>query len=284
MAFPAYLLAASAPTDIIGQYIPKIDPFIAMLFVLIFLLLLFFIIAAAIFAFAVKKNWIIIRYPYPVLLFKPSGNSVIPFLDAAALIQTEKGQLKFRLRTARFDIKIPDREYIYPGNWLFGYSGSFREFIPMKLNLIAYKRSPEPQRLKRIQAIADPAARQKAMDDYMMELREMEQQYKPHVDTGIINSLIMEGNAINRELPRKMEWLPYLALGVSAMVIIVVFMLFTASAMKDADSQIQRAVADGKMADAMKEMADVLNQTRQTNERLGTFLNGTIRTTNVPPK
>ena len=270
--------------DMLAQFIPKVDPWIVLLVAFIFLFLLFFLIVGALFAYAVKRNWIILKYPYRILMLKPSGNSVAPFVDAGAMIKDEKNRMKMHLKTAGFNIKIPDREFFYNGNWLFGYSASFNEFIPMKMNLIGFRGAPDLRRLKEISTIPNEVDRQKAMNAYTEELRMMNVQFKPHVDSGIMNSLVTEGSAINRELPKKLDWLPYVALGLSALLIIVVFMLWTAGAMKDFEAQTARAHADEVMANSMSHMADVMNSTTQVNNKLSDILNATTRTTYAVPK
>jgi len=266
----------AAPTDIIGNLIPKIDPMVAFAVVLGILFLLFLLVSGVVFLILVKKNWIVLSYPYKVNLYKPSGNSIQHFMDKAAPIKNEQGKIMFKLQQAGFDIEIPDREYILPGNELNGWSSTMREFIPIKPNFVGFKKSPDPRVIEKIMLVKDEKLRNQYLKDYDAKLQTMEMQWRPKVDNATINSTIENTANIVKNTPMKLDWLVWVGVGAAIMVIIVTFMISVMMQMKNADEAIKGYEVGAANAAAMSKMADVMNQTNAINAQLAQILNRSV--------
>lgn len=262
--------------DILGSLIPKIDPMVAFAILLGVLFLLFLIVAGVVFLILVKKNWIVLSWPYKVNLFKPSGNHVLHFVDKAAPVKNEQGKIMFKLQQAGFDIEIPDREYIMPGNELYGWSGTMREFIALKMNFVAFKKSPDTQVINKIMLCKDEKLRNKLLADYEAKLKTMELQWRPKVDNATINSTIENTANIVKNTPMKLDWLVWVGVGAAIMVIIVTFMIATMMLMKNSDEVIKGYEVGNAQAASLSKMADVMNQTNIINAQLANILNRSV--------
>jgi len=266
--------------DLLGNLIPKIDPMIAFAVVLGILFLLFLIVSAIVFLILVKKNWIVLSWPYTVHLYKPSGNTVVHFIDHAAIIREESGKIMFRLQKAGFDFEIPNREFINSGNELYGWSSTMREFIPMKMNFVGFKKSPDPRVINKIMECKDIATRERLLAEYDTKLRTMELQWKPVVDNATLNSTIENTANIVKNTPMKLDWLVWVGVGAAIMIIIVTFMISVMMQMKNADQTIKSLEVDAAQASALSAMASTLNQTNQINLQLVYVLNRSV--INIP--
>jgi hypothetical protein len=269
-------LPTAAPTDIIGNLIPKIDPMVAFAVLLGILFLLFLLVGGVVFLILVKKNWIVLSWPYKVHIFKPSGNSVLHFTDKAAPVKNEQGKIMFKLQQAGFDIEVPEREYIQVGNELYGWSSTMREFIPIKPNFVGFKKSPDPMVIDKIMKVKDEKLRNQYLEDYNSKLRMMELNWQPKVDNATINSTIENTANIVKNTPMKLDWLVWVGVGAAIMVIIVTFMISTMMQMKNADEAIKGFEVGNSQAAALSKMADVMNQTNQVNAQLATILNRSV--------
>lgn len=268
--------AASVSPDILTQFLPKIDPMLAFAVVLGILFLLFIIVSAVVFLILVKKNWIVLNWPYRVFIFKPSGTTILRFEDKAAPIKTDNGKIMFKLKKAGFDIEIPDREYILPGNELNGWSSTMREFIPIKPNFVGFKKSPDPRVIEKIMLIKDEKMRNKYLADYDSKLKTMEMQWQPKVDNATINSVIENTANIVKNTPMKLDWLVWVGVGAAIMVIIVTFMISVMMQMKNSDEVVKGYEVGKAQADALAKMADTMNQTNTINAQLANILNRSV--------
>lgn len=268
------------PTDVIANLIPKIDPVLAFAVVLGILFLLFIIVSAVVFLILVKKNWIVLSWPYKVNIYKPSGNTVLHFVDSAAPIKNDQGKILFKLKQAGFDIDIPDREYILPGNELNGWSSTMREFIPIKPTFVGYKKAPDAEVMRKIMDVKDEAKREQLLKDYDQKLKGMELNWKPKVDNATINSTIENTANIVKNTPMKLDWLVWVGVGAAIMVIIVTFMISVMMQMKNADETMKSLDVDKAQAQALSAMASTLNQTNQINLQLANILNRSVM--NIP--
>jgi hypothetical protein len=260
--------APSVGLDAIGNMIPKVDAGLAFAIVLGILFLLLLLVGGVIFLFAVKKNWIVLNWPYNVTIFKPSGNDVLEFQDKAALVKDEKTKIMFRLKTGGFEFEIPDREFIRPGNKMYGWSSTMREFVPMKLLFEGYKMKPDPLVLARINACKDAGKRAELLDEYNEKLRRMQVNFKPVVDTATINSTVENTANIVKNTPLKSDWLNYLGLGIAVMIVIVTFMIAAMSDMKRADENIKGLEIQAAQAQALSYSASVMNESTQVNRKM----------------
>ena len=113
----------------------------------------FLLVAALVgaFMFAVKKNWIILKWPIKVILLKPSGNAMQVFLDAAAIVSPDEGQVKWKLRSNGALFDPPGRDYLLPGDVIFAWSSNFRDIIPLHSNIVGYHGQADPARMKAIE-------------------------------------------------------------------------------------------------------------------------------------
>ena len=269
--------AASAnPADMIGNLIPQIDPMVAFAVVLGVLFLLFLLVGGVVFLILVKKNWIVLSWPYKVHIYKPSGNTVMHFVDKAAPITNEQGKIMFKLSQAGFDIEIPDREYICAGNELYGWSSTMREFIPMKMNFVGYRKSPDPSVIAKIMLCKDEKLRNQYLADYDSKLKTMELQWRPKVNNATINSTIENTANIVKNTPMKLDWLVWVGVGAAIMIIIVTFMISVMMQMKNADEAIKGFEVGNAQAASLSKMADVMNQTNQINAQLAQILNRSV--------
>lgn len=271
-------MADGISVDVIGNLIPKIDPMVAFAIVLGILFLLFIIVTAIVFLILVKKNWLILSWPYKANIYKPSGNTVLHFLDKATIIREDNGKIMFRLQKAGFDFEIPNREFIHPGNELYGWSSTMREFIPMKMNFVGFRKSPDPRVINKIMEVQDVKTRERLLAEYDSKLKTMEQQWKPVVDNATLNSTIENTANIVKNTPMKLDWLVWVGVGAAIMIIIVTFMISVMMQMKNADESIKAMEVDAAQAQALNRMASVLNETNQINEKLGNIFGRTVAT------
>jgi hypothetical protein len=270
-------LPTAAPTDIIGNLMPKIDPMMAFAVVLGILFLLFLLVSGVVFLILVKKNWIVLSWPYKVNLYKPSGGGKpLHFVDKAAIIKEESGKIVFKLAQAGFTFEIPNREFIQPGNEVDGWSSTMREFIPIQRNFVGFKRSADPRVIDAIMKCKDLKERDNLLAEYDVKLRHMELQWKPVVDNATINSTIENTAYIIKNTPMKLDWLVWVGVGAAIMIIIVTFMISTMMQMKNADEAIKGFEVGNSQAAALSKMADVMNQTNSVNMQLANILNRSV--------
>jgi hypothetical protein len=250
---------------------------IAFAVVLGILFLLLLLVGGVVFLILVKKNWIVLNWPYKVNLYKPSGGGKpLHFVDKAAIIKEESGKIMFKLQQAGFSFEIPNREFIQPGNEIDGWSSTMREFIPIQRNFVGFKKSPDPRVLEAINKCQDMKERARLMDEYQSKLATMELQWKPVVDNATVNSTIENTAYIIKNTPMKMDWLVWVGVGAAIMIIIVTFMISIMMQMKNADEAIKGFEVGQAQANALSTMASTLNQTNQINLQLVQVMNKTV--------
>jgi hypothetical protein len=267
--------------DILANLLPKIDPMLAFAILLGVLFLLFLLVSGVVLLILVKKNWIILSWPYKVNLYKPSGGGKpLHFVDQAAIIKEESGKIMFRLKQAGFTFEIPNREFIQPGNEVDGWSSTMREFIPIQRNFVGFRKSADPRVISSIMKCEDLKERERLLAEYDSKLRTMELQWKPVVDDATVNSTIENTAYIVKNTPMKLDWLVWVGVGAAIMIIIVTFMISVMMQMKNSDETIKGYEVGKAQAEALSRMADTLNQTNQMNAQLLQIYNRTL--VNVP--
>lgn len=120
--------------------------------VILFLIFLFIVGIAALIFIATKKNWLIWKWQFGIIFLKPSGSTFRPFIDKAAIIH-EGSATRWKFKDAKFNITPPGREYVMPGDWVFFWSGSYREAIPLLPSVAGFMGQATPQRKEKL--IAD---------------------------------------------------------------------------------------------------------------------------------
>lgn len=267
--------------DILANLLPKIDPMLAFAILLGVLFLLFLLVSGVVFLILVKKNWIILSWPYKVNLYKPSGGGKpLHFVDQAAIIKEESGKIMFKLKQAGFTFEIPNREFIQPGNEVDGWSSTMREFIPIQRNFVGFRKSADPRVIASIMKCEDLKERERLLAEYDSKLRTMELQWKPVVDNATVNSTIENTAYIVKNTPMKLDWLVWVGVGAAIMIIIVTFMISVMMQMKNSDEAIKGYEVGKAQAEALNNMANTLNQTNQMNAQLLQIYNRTL--VNVP--
>lgn len=279
---------SSMDTSSIGTY--------AFLGVILFLLGLLVLGGLALFFIALKKNWIIMKWPITVVLLKPSGDSVQPFLDKAAII-TEGREEKWKLKVGKFSFTPPNRKYITPGNWLFAWSSTYREIIPLEMSVFGFMKNADPKEVQalmgqikelddKMQAIIDnpnqfeqlatlsPQAKSKAIDEIKAQIEAKKQTLytafetqqktyqmalKPRVDTGIMNSMFAEGEKTIRQHKINDNLMIYAGLILTLIIVVVSLMLSAAQGMSYADAMKENSKAVQANAGAISMLVQQMN-------------------------
>lgn len=275
-------------TNSIGTY--------AFLGVILFLLGIAVLGGLALFFIALKKNWIIMKWPINVVLLKPSGDSVQPFLDKAAII-TEGHEERWKLKTGKFTFTPPNRKYITPGNWLFAWSSTYREIIPLEMSVFGFMKNADPKEVEavmgqikqldeRMQAIIDnpdqfeqfaslaPQQKAKAIEEIKAQIEAKKQEIyagfekqqkvyqmalKPRVDTGIMNSMFAEGEKTIRQHKINDNLMIYAGLILTLIIVVVSLMLSAAQGMSYADGQKETAKSIQANAAAISMLVQQMN-------------------------
>jgi len=268
----------------------------AFLGVILFLLVIGIGGALLLFFIALKKNWIILKWPITVVLLKPSGDSVQPFMDKAAII-TDGNEERWKLKIGKFMFTPPNRKYITPGNWLFAWSSTYREIIPLEMSVFGFMKNADPKEVQALmgqikelddkeQAIIDnpdkfeqlasltPAAKTKAIEEIKAQIEskkkdlydafEKQQKVyqmalKPRVDTGIMNSMFAEGEKTIRQHKINDNLMVYAGLILTLIIVVVSLMLSAAQGMSYADGQKETAKAINANAVAIQMLVQQMN-------------------------
>ena len=268
----------------------------AFLGVILFLLVIGIGGALLLFFIALKKNWIILKWPITVVLLKPSGDSVQPFMDKAAII-TDGNEERWKLKIGKFMFTPPNRKYITPGNWLFAWSSTYREIIPLEMSVFGFMKNADPKEVQALmgqikelddkeQAIIDnpdkfeqlasltPAAKTKAIEEIKAQIEskkkdlydafEKQQKVyqmalKPRVDTGIMNSMFAEGEKTIRQHKINDNLMVYAGLILTLIIVVVSLMLSAAQGMSYADGQKVTATAINANAVAIQLLVQQMN-------------------------
>jgi ribosomal protein L16 Arg81 hydroxylase len=205
---------------------------------------------------------------------KPSGDSVQPFMDKAAII-TYGHEERWKLKTGKFMFTPPNRKYITPGNWLFAWSSTYREIIPLEMSVFGFMKNADPKEVEalmgqikqlddRMEAIIEhpeqfeqltslaPAQKAKAIEEIKTQIeakkkelydafekqqKTYEMALKPRVDTGIMNSMFAEGEKTIRQHKINDNLMIYAGLILTLIIVVVSLMLSAAQGMSYADGQ-----------------------------------------------
>jgi hypothetical protein len=273
--------AVGIPTaDIFSNLIPKIDPVFAFVAVLGVIIAFVLLIMGALFLFAVKKNWIVLKWPYKITRFRPSGGVPMRSDDVGALITNDKGKMFMRLKSTGLNYEVPDRTYIQPGDYLYGWSNNIRELTFMKVNFVALMNKADPGVMNKIMACKDVKTRERLLEEYENKLKDYSINYRPVVSNSAINSAIDSAAEIVENSPKKIDFLPWLVVGGSIVMMLVTFLISGMLAMKGYDEGTQALKVDEAKANAEYAMANTLNSTNIINNRLADILNRSV--INIP--
>lgn len=132
---------------------------------------LFVLMAAAVWV-ALKRNWIIIKWPYKAIIFRPVGTTIAPLIDSCAPVVDGK-ENKWKLKSLNFKFTPPDRKYILPGNFVVGWSAKFGEFMPIMPRVVGWMGQVDPDRMKLINVQASEATLSKdLMQGILAQIKE----------------------------------------------------------------------------------------------------------------
>lgn len=265
--------AITPPTaDVLGNLIPKIDPQLAFIAVLGIIVGFIFLILGGIFIFAVLKNWIVLKWPYKITRFRPSGGIPMRVDDFGALITNDKGKMFLRMKSTGINHEVPDRTYIQPGDYIYGWSTNIREFTPMKVNFIALMGKADPGVINKIMQCKDETQRNNLLEAYQDKLKDYSINYRPVVSNSAINSAIDSAAEIVENSPKKIDFLPWIVAGGSVIVMLIAFLIAGMMTMKGYDQGVEIAKTDGIRASADLALAQTLNQSNIVNNKLANIL------------
>jgi hypothetical protein len=200
--------------------------------------------------------------------------------DVGALITNDKGKMFMRLKSTGLNYEVPDRTYIQPGDYLYGWSNNIRELTFMKVNFVALMNKADPGVMNKIMACKDVKTRERLLEEYENKLKDYSINYRPVVSNSAINSAIDSAAEIVENSPKKIDFLPWLVVGGSIVMMLVTFLISGMLAMKGYDEGTQALKVDEAKANAEYAMANTLNSTNIINNRLADILNRSV--INIP--